>query len=483
MIDPSTRCLRAPLWEAVNKYRQEKNILLHMPGHKGGRGFPDDALRAAGSLDYTEVPGLDDLHCPEGPLREAQRLAAEAWGAAESLFLINGATSGIQALLMAFKEGDAVLIPRNAHRSFLGGMILSGVRPIYLECQVDKDTGIAVSVTPQEIKQKIEQHPEAKAVFLVSPTFYGTVNDIASIKSSLPEGLPLLVDEAHGGHFAFHPGYPAPALKHGAAACVQGLHKTLPVLTQAGILHMQENFCLRDRVRAAWDFLTSTSPSFPLMVSLDLGRAIMERDGRRLLEQARQCSVKCRERINRTPGLRTRGPDLVGTSGVADFDPLKVLVEIDGVSLSGEEMGEILRRKYAVQVELARGNHILAMFSPFSRPEDWEQLSTALEKIASEYHGGSRALALEEPPGIPPQVLTPREAFFAGQKSVNIKEAGGQISAEVVAPYPPGIPCLMPGELITEEVRDYLIFLRERRTAVHGPRDQSLRQIRVVEHA
>ncbi|MGE5404726.1 MAG: aminotransferase class I/II-fold pyridoxal phosphate-dependent enzyme [Candidatus Saccharibacteria bacterium] len=474
--------LNAPLYKALISYRQENNALLHMPGHKGGRGLPLPEYQAVGAIDHTEVPGLDDLHLPQGVIGEAQILAARAWGAGESLFLVNGATSGIQALLMGFDESDKILVPRNAHRSFLGGLILCGASPVYLDCVIDPDINAAVVVTPSEVMDKLVQHPDAAGLCLVSPTFYGTVNDVRSIADlALARDIPLIVDEAHGGHFAFHSNYPQPALDCGAAACVHGLHKTLPVLTQAGIMHLASGFKRGPRVKAAYDVLTTTSPSFPLMASIDVGRALMEKDGQSLLNSAKEIGKKCRASINKISGLRCRTQEFTSYEGIIDYDPLKVLVEIVDLNLSGYRLAEDLRQRCAIQVEMAGDNYVLAMFSPFNDPKDWELLVSGLRQCTAGVGRNSGSVNVSVMPPIPEQALTPRQAFMAGKISVNIEESAGYIAAEMVAGYPPGIPCLMPGEVITEQIRDYILELRAKKIPLHGLSDLEYLHIYIVD--
>jgi len=471
-----------PIYEALLEYCRERNVLLHMPGHKGGRGFTLSEFQAVGMVDFTEVPGLDDLHNPRGVLSEAQRLAAEAWGAERSLFLVNGATSGIQCLLLALGEESRVLLPRNAHRSFLGGLVISGARPIFVECEMDATLGVALSVRPESIRAKLSSCSGIKGAFLVSPTYYGTVNEIKEIAELLLEWeIPLMVDEAHGSHFIFHPGYPRAALQEGAQASVHGLHKTMPVLTQAGILHLGAGFPWSDRVQACHGLLTSTSPSYPLMASIDIGRATMQKHGRELLEQAKERTERCRRRINGIPGFVSRSWEFLETDGVAGYDPLKLLVEITGLDLDGYQLSRLLREHYGIQVELAGDNHVLAMFSPFNRPDDWDNLAVALSDISQRYahRSGARNLFPGFPP-IPPLAFTPRESFLSPHKTVKIEESKGMISAEMAAPYPPGIPCIIPGEIITAEVVEYLIYLKQNEIPVQGLQDRSLQSIQVV---
>ncbi|MGE5416989.1 MAG: aminotransferase class I/II-fold pyridoxal phosphate-dependent enzyme [Acidobacteriota bacterium] len=474
--------LIAPLYKALVEYCQENNVLLHMPGHKGGRGLFPPEYKAIGALDHTEVPGLDDLHMPQGVIREAQSLAAQAWGADASFFLVNGATSGIQALMVGFNEGEKILVPRNAHRSFLGGLILSGAIPVYLDCVIDPDINAAVAVTPGEVADKLVQHPDMAGLCLVSPTFYGTVNDIRAMADMVSaRDIPLIVDEAHGGHFAFAPDYPQPALACGAAACVHGLHKTLPVLTQAGIMHLTAGFARAVRVQAAYDTLTTTSPSYPLMASIDVGRAIMERDGKFLLESAKESAGLCRAAINKIPGLRCRAEEFAASEGIVDYDPLKILVEVIDLDLSGYRLAEDLRRRCSIQVEMAGDNYVLAMFSPFNEWSDWEELARGLEVCTAGIGRQTGFLEVAVMPPIPDQAMTPRQAFMASKISVNIEESAGHISGEMVAGYPPGIPCLMPGEVITENIRDYILELRDNKVPLHGLSDREYLHIYIVD--
>lgn len=470
--------MKYPLYQALLDYRQEVDVLLHMPGHKGGKGFAGWELEAAGRLDFTEVPGLDDLHKPQGVIKEAQKLAAMAWGADETLFLINGASSGIHSLFLAAGEGTKVLVPRNAHRSFLGGMIISGVCPIYIDCVFDEELGVAVGVDPEEVERKMQEQPDIAGIFLVSPTFYGTVSEIQRIKSGMGTQKFLMVDEAHGGHFVFHPDYPPASLKKGAHAVVHGWHKTLPVLTQGGALHMKTDFPLRERTRLAVDQLSSTSPSYLLMASMDLGRAIMEERGCRLLGEAMEHSEELRRFINKIPGLRCRAKEFTVFPGVVDFDPLKILVET--LEYDGVEVSELLRCSYGIQVEMASEGFILAMFSPFNEAGDWRRLGKALAEVVKMTSRRKNKNPIPFPP-VPKQALTPRQAFWSKKKSVNIEESQGMIAAEMVAAYPPGIPCVVPGEIISPEVRDYIAEMVGRGTPLHGLEKGDQKEILVVD--
>jgi arginine decarboxylase len=473
---------QTPIYSAMCQYLAEDNLRLHMPGHIGGRGMVA-ALQSVAALDLTEVPGLDDFHLPRGVIEQSQRLMAGAAGAEESFFLVNGASSGIHALIMSVAgEGEQILLPRNAHRCFYGGMVLSGALPVYLPCQLDAEMGLALSVNCAEVDQCLSDNPKVKAVFITSPSYFGTCSDIGAIVAvSERYHKSVLVDEAHGGHFPFHPAYPAPALQQGAMAAVNGLHKTWPVLNQGACLHLQQGFTEREQLRQAISLLTTTSPSYPLLASIELARLFMEQEGAAQLEKAWLWSREYKEKINRIKGLRCYGDELMDKPGVNGLDPLKVLISIPELGLSGTQLGSILRGKYHIQLELENEQMIMAMFSPLHEKADWERFYLALLETAGRYTGRPKEpLRVEAPPDAK-VVLSPRQAFWAAKRQVPLEESRGLISGEMIAAYPPGIPCLLPGERITEAVLDYLYYLRIIDAHIQGPEEPNLKYLRVID--
>lgn len=471
-----------PIYSALKKYSGENNIRLHMPGHIG-IGMPVQELQGVSRLDVTEVPGLDDLHLPREVIADARQLMARAFGAAESFFLVNGATSGVQALIMGLSsDQEKVLIPRNAHRSFFAGLVLSGAMPVYIPVQAEKELGITLAVKPQDVKSLISQNQDAGTVFITSPSYYGTtcyVDKIAAIVKSANKIL--VVDEAHGAHFPFSKLYPVPALQAGADASVNGLHKTLPVLNQGACMHIAASLVNNQRIREAYTLLTTTSPSYPIMASIDAARHFMEQNGKNLLEQARELSIEFREKIDKIKGFKCYGEELKSINGVQDIDPLKVLIAIQGTGLTGYEIAAWLRQEYQIQIELAETNIILAMFSMFHKRADWERLYRALKNIAEHYSRLNRTNVIVELPPNPQVILSPRQAFLTGKKRVLLKESLNMIAGEMIAAYPPGIPGVLPGELITPQVREYLSYLKRIGVHLHGPQDQSLEHIAVLE--
>jgi arginine decarboxylase len=470
-----------PIYTALQQYAGKDFLRLHMPGH-AGKGIKQEELHSLAAVDLTEIPGLDDLHLPTGVIKESQELLARAFGAVKSYFLVNGATSGVHALFLALnKEGNQVLLPRNAHRSFYGGLVLSGAVPVYIPVQVETELGIALAVSAEDVNCLLISNPDVNSVFISSPSYYGTGCDIAGIAAiTSSHNKLLLVDEAHGAHFAFSPFYPRPALENGADAAVNGLHKTLPVLNQGACLHLSVRLAGDLRIAKTLSLLTTTSPSYPILASIELARRFMEEKGESLLEKSYQLSTEYRQKINTIAGLSCCEQELQAVNGVMGLDPLKILVSVRGSALNGYQFAALLRERYDIQVELEAHNFILAMFSIFHDRNDWEKFYQALQSIAITYPGRGRTWSKVELPPMPPMLLSPRQAFMASCHQVPVKDALNRVAAEMIAVYPPGIPCILPGELINQEMMDYIIYLGKSGARIQGPQDPSLQYINVI---
>lgn len=472
---------RTPIYSALQHYAKQHAMRLHMPGHVGGRGMDSDLMKAIAALDVTEIPGLDDLHLAEGVIRDSSSYLAEAFGADESFMLVNGASSGIHAMCMAVKQGK-VLISRNVHRSFFAGMVFAGIDPVYVPCEMEPQLGIATGVSVDAVKSLLKTRSDVQGVFVTSPSYYGSCCDLQGISNlTQAKNIPLLVDEAHGGHFAFHPGYPRTALEQGSDSVVNGLHKTLPVFNQGAVLHVQGDIMNKGLLRKSISLLTTTSPSYLIMASIELARSKMEEEGRGLLERAKDCSMIYEEKINQLKGFQCLTTTLRNMPGVIDMDPLKMGIAVDHLGLTGDQVAELLRTKYKIQVEFSTSASFLAMFSMFHEPEEWKRFFQALQEISTKYYSDR---AHREPIMLlpaPTVVLSPREAFFAPKRRVHLSETVGLLAGEMVAAYPPGIPCLLPGELITGEIVDYLYDLRANCAHIHGPADLSLGSIEIID--
>lgn len=470
-----------PIYTALQQYAGKDFLRLHMPGHVG-KGIKQEELRHLTALDVTETPGLDDLHLPTGVIKESQELLARAFGAAKSYFLVNGATSGIHTLFLALnQDGNKVLLPRNAHRSFFGGLVLSGATPVYIPVQVELELGIALALTAEDVNHLLSLNPDVNNVFISSPSYYGTGCDIAAIAAITSSyNKLLLVDEAHGAHFAFSPLYPKTALESGADGVVNGLHKTLPVFNQGACLHLSARLAGDLRITKTLSLLTTTSPSYPILASIELARQFMEENGKSLLEKSYQFSREYREKINAITGLSCCEQELQ-VNGVTGIDPLKILVSVRASPLNGYQLAALLRERYDIQVELEDHNFILAMFSIFHDSNDWEKFYQALQAIAAAYPGRGRTRSTVELPPMPPMVLSPRQAFMASYHQVPVKDALNRVAAEMIAIYPPGVPCILPGELINQEMLDYIIYLGKSGARIQGPQDPSLHYINVID--
>lgn len=473
---------KTPIFSALKSYREEKCLRLHMPGHAGGLGFIDQAFKEMGFFDVTEVTPFDNLHLPLGIIEESQRLLAEAYGAYASFFLVNGATSGIHILFLSLTcEGEKVLVPRHMHKSFFGGMVLSGCKPVYIPYKSDKRYGLPLSVSRDDITEAIIKNPDVKAVFITSPTYYGTTSDIKEIAQITREfGLPLLVDEAHGGHFPFHESYPPSALLSGADAVVNGLHKTCPVFNQGACLNIASSLKDKENIFAAYTLLTTTSPSYPILASIEIARAVMQARGHELLDKALRLSEEYKNKINAIKGLSC-GNDFLEADGVTGHDPLKLVIFCDGLSIDGYQLDYILRRDYGIQVEMCEPNLVLAMMSLFHTRDDWEKLYRSLAIIAKKYYNGERKNISFVALPYPEIKLTPRQAFFASKKRVRFSESRGLIAAEMIAAYPPGIPCLLPGEAISDQIYEYILCLKSSDAKLVGIKDTNLEFIHVID--
>jgi arginine decarboxylase len=430
---------------------------------------------------------------PESALVEAQALAAEAYGADHSFFLINGSTSGNQCMMMAaINPGEKIALPRNSHKSAMGALIMSGAIPVYMQPQVSEALHMDHTVTPETVKTTLEANPDVKAVYVVSPTYYGAQANLAAIaRIAHAHHVPLLVDEAWGPHFHFHPSLPTDALAAGADLCINSTHKMIGSMSQTAMLHMQGRRVHLDRLKAVYKLFLSTSPNLVLVASLDVARRQMATIGEALLARTIDLANEIRRQLNEIPGIYCFGRELVDGKGVYDFDPCKITITVKDLGYTGYEAEEILRRRYNVQVELADLFNCVALITIGTTGKAAEELVHAVRELARE----DRPVDIFSPSGvlqrrlktgtyhlpkIPPIRLSPREAFLAPTELIPFKQSAGRICAEVITPYPPGIPVISPGEEITKEIIDYLGLEKKAGVRMQGPYDDDLRRIRVV---
>ncbi|HEY7994053.1 MAG TPA: aminotransferase class I/II-fold pyridoxal phosphate-dependent enzyme [Candidatus Eremiobacteraceae bacterium] len=488
---------KTPYFDALRDYVDSGTHSFHTPGHKQGVGMHKRLRDFIGdnvlSIDLTQIRGLDDLNQPEGPILEAMRLAALAYGADYSYFLVNGSTAGNQAMLMtALRPDDAVLLPRNSHKSATSALIMSATRPIYMAPEVDHDLHVDHAVTPETVERSLDEHPEAKAVFVTSPTYYGATADLKAIEQIVHgRGKLLLVDEAWGPHLHFHPELPPSATSVGADACVNSTHKLLAGMSQASMLHTVGPRIDQGRLRSTLRIFQSTSPQLVLLASLDVCRMQMATEGRALLTGALALARDVRRRLNEIPGVYCMGPDQIGKPGVAGYDETRIVITVKDLGYTGYEAERILRLRYNVQVELADLFNVVALVTLGDTKESIDALVNAVQELARE----DRPIDIYSPTGvlekrlkrgsykippIPELVVTPREAFLRDYVEVPFKKSAGRVCAEVVTPYPPGIPILCPGERITQETIEYLRLELKAGVHIQGPVDKKLGMIRVL---
>ncbi|MEH2165304.1 MAG: aminotransferase class I/II-fold pyridoxal phosphate-dependent enzyme [Nostoc sp.] len=483
---------QTPLLDALKANAARPHAPFYTPGHKQGEGISQplaDLLgKAVFRADLTELADLDNLFAPQGVIQEAQKLAAAAFGASQTWFLVNGSTCGIEAAILATcGTGDKIILPRNVHSSAIAGLILSGAIPIFLNPEYDPVLDIAHSITPNTVKSALQQHPDAKAVLTVYPTYYGVCGDLSAIANITHQyNIPLLVDEAHGAHFAFHPELPTPALAAGADLTVQSIHKVLSAMTQASMLHVQGNRIDCDRISKALQLVQSTSPSYLLLASLDAARQQMALHGKMLMSRTLQLADEARTKISQIPGLSVLEMPRLGESpGFMALDKTRLTVTVSGLGLTGFEAEEILDEKLGVTAEFASLQHLTFIISLGNTAADIEQLVQGFTTLAKEYRRSNLTLKNQVWTNIDKTLdyalqLSPREAFFAVSEILPLRQTNKRICAEIVCPYPPGIPVLMPGEVITKSVLKYLQQIQVLGGFISGCNDISLKTLKVV---
>lgn len=473
----------------MRAYREDGALAFHTPGHKQGLGahallrelVTEEGLQEEVSL----MQELDDLHEPEGCIKEAQELAAALYGADAAFFAVNGTTGAIHAMLLAvLAPGDAVLVPRNAHRSVFGALVLSGARPVYIEPVIDEMLGIAHGLSVESVRETCRRHPEAKAFLLVSPTYYGVASDVRTIAEIVHEaGMALLVDEAHGAHLAFSEDLPESAIAAGADLVAQSTHKLLGAMTQASLLLLHEGRIERERVQQTMSLLTTTSPNYLLLASLDIARLQMAESGAEHLARAVKLAEDLRREINGIDGLFSFGEERMGRAGAFALDPLKITVTVTELGLTGAEAARILRREHKIEAELFDARNVLFLLTYADTEESTGRLLAALRALAR-HRAASAASAQASAvhlPAAPPMALTPREAFYRRFVRCPLREAAGSIAAETIAFYPPGIPVICTGEVFTAEICRYIGAMRAAGLKVTGAADASLQTVRVIE--
>ncbi|AFQ42206.1 aminotransferase class I/II-fold pyridoxal phosphate-dependent enzyme [Desulfosporosinus meridiei] len=475
---------KAPIYEALLKYKSMRVVPFDVPGHKQGKGNPE-LTEFLGekclSVDVNSMKPLDNLVHPVSVIKEAEELAADAFGAHHAFFMVNGTTSAVQAMIMSVcKQGDKVIMPRNVHRSAINALIISGAIPVYVNPGVNKKLGIPLGMSINDVQKAIAEHPDAKAIFINNPTYYGICSDLKTITElAHRHNMYVLVDEAHGSHFYFGDNLPISAMAAGADMAAVSMHKTGGSLTQSSFLLKGERLNT-GHVRQTINLTQTTSGSYLLLSSLDISRRNLALGGKSIFEKASALAHYAREEINKIGGYYAFSTELINGDSVYDFDHTKLSVHTREIGLAGIEVYDILRDDYGIQIELGDIGNILAIISVGDRALALERLVSSLSEIKRLYTKDKSGM-LDHEYINPEVVMAPQKAFYSNQRSVAIEDSTGYISGEFVMCYPPGIPILAPGERITEEIIDYIAYAKSKGSSLTGTEDMSIENIRVLE--
>lgn len=476
---------KTPLLDALKAYTNSNHAPFYTPGHKRGQGISAKLAQCFGNnvfqTDLPELPELDNLFAPQGVIKAAQELAADAFGASYTWFLVNGSTCGITAAILATcTAGDKIILPRNVHQSAIAGLILSGATPIFVNPQYDPLLDITYSMTLEGVEAALKQHSDAKAVMMVYPTYNGVCGDVEAVANLTHKyNIPLLVDEAHGAHFDFHPNLPKSALTAGADLSVQSIHKTLGALTQASMLHVHPSSRIDiDRLSKSLQLVQSTSPSYLLLASLDAARQQMATQGKHLMSCTLQLAEIARSKISQIPGLSVL--ELTNpTSGFVDLDKTRLTINVSGLGLTGFAADEILV-ELDVIAELPSLQNLTFILSLGNTEADIENLVQAFTTLATDYKQDRQIVASRTYNNIASLAITPRQAFSAPTETLPIEQTCDRICGELVCPYPPGIPILMPGEIVTQDALAYLQQIQHLGGFISGCTDSSLKTLQVI---
>lgn len=475
---------KAPIHEALLRYRNNRIVPFDVPGHKMGRGNPELTEFLGENCLKTDVNSsrpLDNLCHPVSVIKESEELAADAFGAEHAFFIVNGTTAAVQAMILAScKAGEKIIMPRNVHRSAINALIISGAIPVYVNPGENKQLGIPLGMTVEAVAAAIKANPDAKAVFVNNPTYYGVCSNITEItKLAHEHGMLVLADEAHGTHFYFGEGMPVAAMHCGADFAAVSMHKSGGSLTQSSFL-LIGNGISKGYVRQIINITQTTSGSYLLMSSLDISRRKLALEGKEIFKKVQRFANYARREINEIGGYYAFAKELCDGGAFYDFDVTKLSVHTLDIGLAGIEVYDLLRDEYGIQIEFGDVGNFLAYISIGDRELNLERLVGALSEIKRLYSKDKGGLFDHE--YIEPVVkLTPQEAFYSEKKSLALEESLGKISAEFVMCYPPGIPVLAPGELITREVLDYITYTKGKGSFITGTEDMAIERINVVE--
>ena len=472
---------KTPIIDMLRRFGEISPGYFCIPSHHRGSGADPHLTDLMGNeflkYDLTETPLTDDLHEAEGPIREAEDMAAEAFGADRTFFLVNGTTCGNEAMIISsVREGEKILVAENCHKSVLMGIIISGAIPIFIRPALSSAYHTYASISPKSVEEAFEKNSGIKAFIITSPTYHGICSDLESIAEICHRHQALLlVDEAHGAHFAFNGKLPKTALSSGADLVSQSIHKTAGSMTQSSMLHVNGTSELISSVSAALKIVQSTSPSYILMASLDGARHSLAINGQRLTDNMLGTASLIRDGINSIDGAFCCGSD---APAVFDYDRTRVVFGIK--TLSGFDLSDILFRESGICTEMCDGHNVVAVTGPGDTEKDAQRLIDAVRSAALKYGSGDDLPQDEYFPALPPMAATPRKAFFSDTERIPFENSIGRISAEMIAPYPPGIPVIYTGQIMTPEIHSFISEALRKKRHIHGFSDGCGRTIKVI---
>lgn len=475
---------RAPIYEALDKLRRQRVVPFDVPGHKRGRGNPE-LVELLGEkcvgIDVNSMKPLDNLCHPVSVIRDAEELTAEAFHADNAFLMVGGTTSAVQAMILsACKRGDKIILPRNVHKSAINALVLCGAVPVYVNPEINSELGISLGMELDRVREAIESNPDAKAVFVNNPTYYGICSDIRSIvELAHSHGMMVLADEAHGTHLSFQPDLPVSAMEAGADMAAISMHKSGGSLTQSSIL-LTNKGVNSDYVRQIINLTQTTSGSYLLLSSLDISRRNLALRGEESFKKVMEMAEYARKEINEIGGYYAYGKELINGTSVFDYDVTKLSIHTLGIGLAGIEVYDLLRDEYDIQIEFGDVSNILAYISIGDRLQDIERLVGALADIARIYKKDKTGMLSGEFVN-PLVVKSPQEAFYARKVSVPLEQTEGCICGEFVMCYPPGIPILAPGEMITKEIIEYIVYVKEKGCSMQGTEDPLVNNLMVLD--
>lgn len=475
---------RAPIYEALQRFKKMRIVPFDVPGHKRGRGnseLTEFLGQSCLDVDVNSMKPLDNLCHPVSVIREAESLTAEAFGAENAFFMVGGTTSSVQSMIMyACKSGDKIILPRNVHRSAINALILCDAIPVYVNPEVNSNLGISLGMSVSEVEKAIKEHPEAKAILVNNPTYYGVCSDLKKITELAHEnGMLCLVDEAHGTHFYFGDGFPLTAMEAGADISSVSMHKSGGSLTQSSFLLMGKSIN-SDYMRQIVNLTQTTSASYLLLSSLDISRKRLALNGKDIFSKAVKMAEYARAEINSIGGYYAFSKELINGDSICDFDVSKLSVHTLSVGLAGIEVYDILRDEYDIQIEFGDLGNILAYLSIGDRKQDIERLISALSEIRRRFGRAKTGEMLTQEYINPIVAQSPRKAFYADKISLELDKTVGRVCSEFVMCYPPGIPVLAPGELITEDIIRYIKYAKEKGCSMTGTEDINIERLNVL---